>query len=40
MRYELRAQVVAPLDDEQAMAVLDETDFLTKGDKSCGMQRQ
>jgi len=28
------------LGDEQTVLVLDETGLLTKGDKSCGMQRQ
>ena len=38
MRDDLRAYVAAHLGDEQA--VLDESGFLKKGDKSCGVQRQ
>jgi SRSO17 transposase len=40
VRDDLRAYVVAQLGDEQAVLVLDETGFLKKGDKSCGVQRQ
>jgi SRSO17 transposase len=40
VRDDLRAYVVEPLGDEQAVLVLDETGFLKKGDKSCGVQRQ
>jgi SRSO17 transposase len=36
----VRAYVVAHLGEGQAMLVLDETGFLKKGDKSCGVQRQ
>src|SRR6516225_3669916 len=38
VRDDLRAYVAAHLGDEQA--VLDESGFLKKGDKSCGVQRQ
>lgn len=37
---DLRAYVVAHLGDGQAVLVLDETGFIKKGDKSCGVQRQ
>ena len=40
VRDDLRAYVTAQLGDEQAVLVLDETGFLKKGDKSCGVQRQ
>jgi SRSO17 transposase len=40
VRDDLRAYVVAHLGDEQAVLVLDETGFVKKGDKSCGVQRQ
>jgi len=40
VRDDLRAYVAAQLGDEQAVLVLDETGFLKKGDKSCGVQRQ
>jgi SRSO17 transposase len=40
VRDDLRAYVVEHLGDEQAVLVLDETGFLKKGDKSCGVQRQ
>ena len=40
VRDDLRAYVVEYLGDEQAVLVLDETGFLKKGDKSCGVQRQ
>lgn len=40
VREDLRAYVVAHLGDAQAVLVLDETGFLKKGDKSCGVQRQ
>src|SRR6201995_438256 len=37
---DLRAYVVEHVGDAQAVLVLDETGFLKKGDKSCGVQRQ
>src|SRR6478672_1337877 len=40
VRDDLGAYVVEHLGDEQAALVLDETGFLKKGDKSCGVQRQ
>lgn len=40
VRDDLRAYVVEHLGDEQAVLVLDETGFLKKGNKSCGVQRQ
>jgi SRSO17 transposase len=40
VRDDLRSYVVEQLGDEQAVLVLDETGFLKKGDKSCGVQRQ
>src|ERR671937_1760359 len=40
VRDDLRSYVVEHLGDEQAVLVLDETGFLKKGDKSCGVQRQ
>ena len=40
VRDDLRAYVVEHLGDEAAVLVLDETGFLKKGDKSCGVQRQ
>ena len=40
VRDDLRAYVVEHLGDRQAVLVLDETGFLKKGDKSCGVQRQ
>src|SRR6201994_2721722 len=40
VRDDLRAYVVEQLGDAQAVLVLDETGFLKKGDKSCGVQRQ
>jgi SRSO17 transposase len=40
VRDDLRAYVVAHLGDEQAVLVLDETGFVKKGTKSCGVQRQ
>ena len=40
VRDDLRAYVVEHLGDAQAVLVLDETGFLKKGDKSCGVQRQ
>jgi SRSO17 transposase len=40
VRDDLRAYVVEHLGDPQAVLVLDETGFLKKGDKSCGVQRQ
>jgi SRSO17 transposase len=40
VRDDLRTYVVEHLGDGQAVLVLDETGFLKKGDKSCGVQRQ
>ena len=40
VRDDLRAYVVEHLGDAQAVLVLDETGFVKKGDKSCGVQRQ
>jgi SRSO17 transposase len=40
VRDDLRAYVVEHLGEAQAVLVLDETGFLKKGDKSCGVQRQ
>ena len=40
VRDDLRAYVVEHLGDAQAVLVLDETGFLKKGNKSCGVQRQ
>jgi SRSO17 transposase len=40
VRDDLRAYVVEHLGDEAAVLVLDETGFLKKGNKSCGVQRQ
>ncbi|MBV8739051.1 MAG: IS701 family transposase [Alphaproteobacteria bacterium] len=40
VRDDLRAYVIEHLGDGQAVLVLDETGFLKKGDKSCGVQRQ
>jgi SRSO17 transposase len=40
VRDDLRAYVIDHLGDAQAVLVLDETGFLKKGDKSCGVQRQ
>ncbi len=40
VRDDLRAYVVEHLGDAEAVLVLDETGFLKKGDKSCGVQRQ
>src|ERR1700759_3656457 len=40
VRDELRAYVIEHLGDAQAVLVLDETGFLKKGNKSCGVQRQ
>jgi SRSO17 transposase len=40
VREDLRAYVIDHLGDAQAVLVLDETGFLKKGDKSCGVQRQ
>jgi SRSO17 transposase len=40
VRDDLRVYVVDHLGDAQAVLVLDETGFLKKGDKSCGVQRQ
>jgi SRSO17 transposase len=40
VRDDLRTYVIEQLGDGQAVLVLDETGFLKKGDKACGMQRQ
>jgi SRSO17 transposase len=40
VRDDLRAYAVEHLGDAEAVLVLDETGFLKKGDKSCGVQRQ
>lgn len=40
VREDLRAYVVEHLGDREAVLVLDETGFLKKGEKSCGVQRQ
>jgi SRSO17 transposase len=40
VRDDLRACVVDHLGHAQAVLALDETGFLKKGDKSCGVQRQ
>ncbi len=40
VRDDLRAYVVARLDDPQGVLVVDETGFLKKGDKSAGVQPQ
>jgi SRSO17 transposase len=40
VRDDVRAYVVEHLGDAQAVLVLDETGFVKKGDKSCGVQRQ
>jgi len=40
VRDDLRAYVLAHLGDEQAVLVLEETGFVKKGNKSCGVQRQ
>jgi SRSO17 transposase len=40
VRDDLRAYAVEHLGDAQAVLVLDETGFVKKGDKSCGVQRQ
>jgi SRSO17 transposase len=40
VREDLRAYVIDHLGDAQAVLVLDETGFVKKGDKSCGVQRQ
>src|SRR5579864_8821618 len=40
VRDDLRAYVAEQLGEDQAVLVLDETGFLKKGDKSCGVQRQ
>jgi len=40
VRDDLRAYIIEHLGDGQAVLVLDETGFLKKGDKSCGVQRQ
>jgi SRSO17 transposase len=37
---DLRAYAVEHLGDPDAVLVLDETGFVKKGDKSCGVQRQ
>jgi SRSO17 transposase len=40
VRDDLRAYVIEYLSDAQAVLALDETGFVKKGDKSCGVQRQ
>ena len=40
VRDDLRAYVVDHLGDAEAVLVLDETGFVKKGNKSCGVQRQ
>ncbi len=40
VRDDLRAYVIEHLSDAQAVLVLDETGFVKKGNKSCGVQRQ
>jgi SRSO17 transposase len=40
VRDDLRAQVIAELGDEDGVLVIDETGFLKKGAKSCGVARQ
>ena len=40
VRDDLRAYVVEHLGDAKAVLVLDETGFVKKGNKSCGVQRQ
>jgi SRSO17 transposase len=40
VRDDLRGYVIEHLGDDQAVLVLDETGFLNKGNKSCGVQRQ
>src|ERR671938_771968 len=40
VRDDLRAYVVEHLGEAEAVLVLDETGFLKKGTKSCGVQRQ
>jgi SRSO17 transposase len=40
VRDDLRAYVAEQLGDERAVLVLDETGFVKKGAKSCGVQRQ
>ena len=40
VRDELRAYVVTPLDESDAVLVLDETGFVKKGEHSAGVQRQ
>ncbi len=40
VRDDLRAYVIEHLGDAQAVLVLDETGFVKKGQKSCGVQRQ
>ena len=40
VRDDLRAYLAEQLGDDQAVPVLDETGFIKKGDKSCGVQRQ
>jgi SRSO17 transposase len=39
VRDDLRAYVVEHLGEEQVVLVLDESGFLKKGNKSCGVQR-
>jgi len=40
VRDDLREQVIAELGDEDGVLVIDETGFLKKGTKSCGVARQ
>jgi len=40
VRDDLREYVVENLGDEGAVLIVDETGFLKKGEKSCGVQRQ
>src|SRR5687768_8590398 len=40
VRDDLREQVIAELGDEDGVLVIDETGFLKKGAKSCGVARQ
>jgi SRSO17 transposase len=40
VRDDLRSYVLEPRGDPEAVLVVDETGFLKKGDKSCGVARQ
>src|SRR5215203_1289079 len=40
VRDDLREQVIAELGDDEGVLVVDETGFLKKGTKSCGVARQ